>query len=150
MENILKFLLIYQFILSSEFAFGQEHGVYCRTNQAGDYSITKVMVLNEDGSFQYEFKGHLVHKKFSGTFSFNSDGEIFLQYDSTKYTSKELEFAPRQMKYKKGMLLEINEKGIPIKRQRLLSKHRRFLFFGSFSRRKPVYLKKQDDISHCN
>lgn len=136
-------------ILIARISCGQEfeYGIFCRENSVGDYSIKSMIILKNDHTFRYEFTGHMISDEAKGTFSVGDDNIVKFRYDTTGMDQNEREAiatAPKVMKYKNDRLYELDEKGRVIKSKRLLSKHRRFYLFGEYSRRKNVFLKRQD------
>jgi hypothetical protein len=128
---------------------GQEirPGKFSRQNPAGDYSVTTTITLKTDNRFTYELLGHMIQEKADGSFQTSTDDRIIiLTYDTINQKdinySNTVDMAPKKFKYKNDRLYEIGDNGRPIKSRRLLSKHRRFYFFGDFSRRRKVFLKR--------
>ncbi len=118
-----------------------------RQNPAGDYSVTTTITLKTDNRFTYELLGHMIQEKADGSFQTSTDDRIIiLTYDTINQKdinySNTVDMAPKKFKYKNDRLYEIGDNGRPIKSRRLLSKHRRFYFFGDFSRRRKVFLKR--------
>lgn len=142
-------------VLLATFSCGQDiqYGIFCRQNPAGDYSVKTIIVLSPDHTFVYEFTGHMIYEKANGTFSVMKGNIIKLNYDTSALKDQNelemIDMAPKAMKYKNNRLYEVAENGRMIKSRRLLSKHRRFYLFGDYSRRKKVFLKKENDRSAC-
>lgn len=142
-------------LLVVTFSYGQEikYGFFCRQNSVGDHSVKTAIILNADQTFEYEFTGHMVHNVAKGTFSVSKNNIIKLRYYKLDVKDQNyeqvIEMVPKVMKYEADRLYEIDEKGKAIKTKRLLSRHRRFYFFGNYSRRRPIFLERVNDITTC-
>jgi len=149
----LFFIIIFIFFIDFAHSQSIEFGNFCRLNSAGDYSVRTSIVLKNDGTFEYTFTSHLFNDKLNGTFSVKENNLIRLFYDTLAkgdINNKELiEMSPKLFQYKKNRLYEVDEHGKLIKSKRLLSNYRRFYFFGNYSRRKKVYLKRVVALDLC-
>jgi hypothetical protein len=153
---IMRMSIIYTLMLLGIPSFGQEinYGTFCRANPVAEYSIKRIIVLKAAQTFDYEFIGHMIHVKASGNFTIDKNNIISFRYtvpgSNDNNDSANIDMAPKKMKYRDNRLYDVDKKGKVIKVSRLVSTHRRFYVFGDYSRRRLVFLKREDDVNSCN
>lgn len=141
--------LLLLFTLLTVISFGQDlkPETISRTNPVGDYSVTTTINIKSDNRFAYEFSGHMIHGKAEGSYQANANNHVLiLTYDIAPKNDinyrNTMDMAPKAFKYRQNRLYEMRDYGRPIKRAKIVSRHRRFFIVGNFWKRKNVSLKR--------
>lgn len=145
--NLILILLTSSSLLGQEKIFGEY-----KSNVADLGFFVTTLKLNSDFTFEYTFSGDLIFQDGSGTFEVNERNEIFLKFIDYPKSEEQIEkslvggnqkIEDKKFKYKNGKLYFFHVNGHLVKKGKVYSKRKKYLFWGErYLTKRRIFLRK--------